>query len=322
MKRIISWLVCLAMLVSLAPAALAESIVITETPESTPTGGFWENLGKLLDEAGGNLSGAISEGWESAKEGFGTLAEAAGEWFAESAEVLRGYADEFGAWANEKLGPLWGDVKQAATGLWQSFLEGLAQVIGKVVSLFIDEEEVNRLFEEISPVVDLYAQEFAHAYAKRVALIAIQEHLSLTPEEETALSALNAYKACLDDNWTERVEAVTPQVNTLNDWLAANGQDQKAFEKQVTNEAETATMRKFYGAMVATTVQYAGERDLSLPENLVECLQDMSDYADGTRQFDEARRDEITETVNAWLTVNDIDEEAYLSALFSYLLEG
>ena len=213
-------------------------------------------------------------------------------------------------------------MKDTASGLWQRFLEGLAKVIARIVDLFIDEEDIQEVLDELSPVVDLYTQEYAHAYAQQAALTAMKNHIALAPEEETALLSLNAYKAAMDENWQARLEQVEANVAVLNNWLENAGQDQKAFETTVTEAAETSTMRRFYGAMVDVTMRYAGENDVSLPEDVVECLQDMSDYASGMRALEGNRQQEITETLNGWLRENAIDEQAYIDSLFAALVGG
>lgn len=327
MKKMISILLTLALLLSLAPAALAESIQIVETPEAEE--GFWTGVGRFLDGVSEEVSGAVNEagealnqGLQAAREGLGELEAMAGEWFAESSEALRQYADEFAAWAGERFGGLWQDMKDTASGLWQRFLEGMAEVVAKVATLFAGEGDLQEILNELGPVTDFYTQEYAHAYAREAALTAVREHVALSPEEDRALNALNMYKAALDDAWEARMEAVEADAEVLGAWLASAGQDREAFEERVKDEAEGKTMRRVYGAVADVIRRRAGESGIQVPGDVEACLRDLSAFAEGRRGLEEDRRKEITDTLKQWFAEMSIDPAAYIDDLFAALIGG
>ena len=314
MKKIICLALCLALVAGLTPAALAEE------------NRFWTGVGIYLDDLGEDLSDALSEagdalneGWQAAKKDIDSFAEEAGEWFAESADALRGYADDFSKWAEENLSGVWEDVKDTASDLWESFLQGMTDVVGKVVSLLFDGGDIQTALDKVEPLVFVYVEEYAHAYAREALQAADELRLATTPEVQTALDALTTYAASASDA-EAGLEAIEAQISAVNDWLTAGGLAEDDFSDRVQAVAQDSTLRRFCGAVVKTTQKYAGERDASLTKPVTACLEDLQDYADGLITLEADRMQEISETLEAWLKVNAIEKSELLETLFADML--
>ena len=314
MKKIICLALCLALLAGLMSAALAE-----ENRFWTGVGIFLDDLGEDLSDALNEAGDALNEGWQAAREDFDSFAEVAGEWFAESTDALRGYADDFSKWAEENLSGVWEDVKDTASDLWKSFLQGMTDVVGKVVGLLFDGGDIQAALDKVEPLVLVYAEEYAHTYAREALQAADELRLAATPEARTALDALSTYAAGADDA-EAGLEAVETQISAVNDWLTAGGLADDAFSDRVQTEAQDRTLRRFCGAVVETVQKYAGARDAGLTAPVTACLEDLQDYALGIQTLDLDRMEEISETLEAWLKVNAIEENEFLETLFADMM--
>ena len=276
-KRLISWSLCLVML--LMPISEGHA-------EKEP--GFWENLGRQLDSVGDAVTGAISDGWEAAKEGVMDAADRAGQWVG---DTVGSVGDSIGTWLYEGL-----------NGVFQPLGEMTEELFMLVASGAVEDE-----MGAEAVVMKDYMEAMQHAYAKYYPMFAERAGISLGEKEQAALDGMRAYSAEGDTAFLLSSKTMNEALELLNACAAESGADMTDFDRAVTVDVADALLRKYGAPLVDTLLRYAEEKGVEIESRTRAELYKVRKYAEGQLELSQEQVLDLLQQIGPLLNDERMD---------------